>query len=276
MKIALSLFAAATLAAAADPTFEKASYDSPLPMHLEVGTYQSHVTNGYGYWRGVDAQLWYRGNKRFVPALIVDSQTRPQGTQQNYQAFSYANWTRNFYTTQAVSFAPQNNTPGVVNTAIFFPKYRVDAKAYYKLPASRQFVIDGGVTYFTYGGPVRGQIFNAGFIYYPKRMVIEGNLFVNRTQPGDLMSAAGSVSAQYGREGKYWVGAVVGGGNEAYRYVATRPVEVNLTGYSTQVFFRKWLTRNAGIYVALDDSTKIGYYSRIGVIARVFYDFGGM
>ena len=265
---------AAGAAIAADPSFEKPGYDSPLPMHLEVGTYQSHVTNGYGYWRGLDAQLWYRGNKFFVPALIVDSQTRPQGTQQNYQMFSYANWTRNFYTTQAISVAPQESAPGAVNAAIFFPKYRVDAKAYYKVTASRRLVLDGGVSYFTYGGPVSGQIFSAGAIYYANKMVLSGDFFVNRTQPGNLLSAAGSVSAQYGREGKYWFGATAGGGHEAYRYIATRPVEVNLNGYSTQVFFRKWLTRNAGIYVALDNSTKFNAYSRIGVTGRVFYEFG--
>ena len=36
-------------------TFERPGYESPLPVLLEVGTYHSGVTNGYGYWRGADA-----------------------------------------------------------------------------------------------------------------------------------------------------------------------------------------------------------------------------
>jgi len=271
-RLLLSVFIWVPFAAAQQPTFEKPAYETPLPMRLEVGTYHSYAGKNYGYWRGTDAELWIRYSKRFIPVLMIDSQTRPQGTQQNYGFFSYMNWTKSFYTTQGVSFAPQLSPFGTTQP-IYFPKQRYDVKAYYKLPSEPSLVLDAGITYLDYGGPIKGEIYSAGFIYYPKKMVVDGNLFVNHNQPGGMVTAAGSVSAQYGREGKYWVGATVSGGHEAYRYLATRPVDVNLNGYSTQVFFRRWLSRHTGFVLSFDQQTKFTAYSRIGVSGKMFFEF---
>ncbi len=262
----------ASLAAAQQPAFETPAYESPLPMRLEVGTYHSYAGKHYGYWRGADAELWIRYSKRFIPVLTIDSQTRPQGTQQNFGFFSYMNWTKSFYTTQGVTFAPQSSPFGVAQP-IYFPKQRYDLKAYYKLPAEPSLVLDTGITYLDYGGSIKGEIFSAGFIYYPKRMVVDGNLFVNHNRPGGMVSAAGSLSAQYGREGKYWIGATVSGGHEAYRYMAATPVDVNLNGFSTQVFFRKWMSRHTGFVLSLDQQTKFTAYSRIGMVGKLFFEF---
>jgi YaiO family outer membrane protein len=265
-------FTFAAFAAAQEPSFEQPAYETALPMRLEVGTNHSYAGKDYGYWRGADVQLWIRYSKRFIPVLTIDSQTRPQGTQQTFGFFSYMNWTKSFYTTQGVSFAPQLSPFGAVQP-IYFPKQRYDVKAYYKLPSKPSLVLDAGITYVDYGGPLKGEIFSTGFIYYPKKMVIDGNLFVNHNQPGGKVTAAGSLSAQYGREGKYWIGATVSGGHEAYRYFAAGPVDVNLNGYSTQVFFRKWMSRHTGFVLSLDQQTKFSAYSRIGVIAKMFFEF---
>ena len=134
-------------------------------------------------------------------------------------------------------------------------------------------MLDAGITYLDYGGIARGEIFSGGFIYYPKKMVIDGNLFINHNRPGGMVSAAGSVSAQYGREGKYWLGATLSGGHEAYRSIGVTPLDVNLNGYSAQVFFRKWITRHAGFVLSFDQQTKFSAYSRIGVVGKMFYEF---
>ncbi len=264
------LFAAA--ASAEDASFEKPAYEATLPMRLEVGTTQSYAGKNYGYWRGADAELWIRYSAKFIPVLTINTQTRPGGTQESYGFFSYMNWTKNFYTTQGLSFAPQLSAFGTPQP-IFFPKQRYDGKAYFKLPSEPKLVLDAGITYLDYGGTIKSEIFSAGFIYYPPKMVIDGNLFVNHNQPGGMVSAAGSVSAQYGREGKYWLGATVSGGHEAYRYFAAQPVDVNLNGYSASVFFRKWITRRTGFVLGLDHQTKFTAYSRIGATAKMFFEF---
>ena len=248
-------------------TFERPGYESPLPVLLELGTYHSGVSNGYGYWRGADATLWLRHNPRFTPVFMFNSQHRPGAAQQSFGFFSFANWSKNFYTTQGFSFAPERSGYSL------FPQQRYDVKGFYKASFNRQLVLAAGYSHYTFGGPFKGDIYNGGFIYYRPRMIIEGNYFLNRNQPGDKIGNAGSLAVQRGQEGRYWVGAVVGGGKEVYSYLATTPLEVNLNSVSTQVFFRKWLSRHYGYYVSLDHQTKFGAYSRIGMTGRMFFEF---
>src|SRR5271165_2919798 len=77
-----------------------------LPLRIEFGASGSDVDHGYGSWNTASTQIWYRGNRVFIPAFFMDSQTRPTGTQQNYAFFSYLNWTDSFYTTQSFSASP--------------------------------------------------------------------------------------------------------------------------------------------------------------------------
>lgn len=248
-------------------TFERPGYESPLPVLLEVGTYHSGVNNGYGYWRGADATLWLRNNPRFTPVFMFNSQTRPGVTQQNFGFFSFANWTKNFYTTQGFSYAPQTQGYSL------FPHTRVDGKAFYKTPFNRRLVVAAGYSHYSFSSLLKGDIYNAGFIYYPRKMIVEGNYFLNRNQPGNHLSSSASLAVQRGQEGRYWVGAVVGGGKEVYTYIATTPLEVNLDSVSTQIFFRKWLSRHYGYYVAFNHQTKFSAYSRTGVTGRMFFEF---
>jgi YaiO family outer membrane protein len=236
---------------------------------VELGGYENYVDNGYGNWRGADAQLWYRGNDFFIPAFFFESQTRPTGTQQNYAFFSYLNWTNSFYTTQSISGAPQEGG----TAAIYFPKLRYDIKANWKLPPSHNFVLGVGFTDFDLGAPGHGQIFNLGGLWYHKKLVVEGNFYVNRSQPAALYSSSGSLAAQYGQEGKYWFGGTVSGGNELYRYVGEIPFNVHFNGYSFQVFYRKWVTRHAGIVTTFSYQNQMTAFQRVGAVVNLFYDF---
>jgi len=249
-------------------TFERPSYESPLPVLVEIGTYHNAVSNGYGYWRGADATVWIRKNPRFTPVFQFNSQTRPGVTQQSFSFFSFANWSKNFYTTQGAGYAPQRNGISL------FASRRFDLKGFYKLPVlERRLLLTAGVSQFNFQGPVKGQIYNVGFLYYPKKMMVEGNYYINRNQPGNKIGNSASIAVQYGQEGKYWVGTVVGGGKEVYTYIAQSPLEVNLDSVSTQIFVRKWLSRHYGVFMAFDQQTKFGAFTRAGVIGRVFFEF---
>ena len=239
-----------------------------LPVRLELSGYGSHVTSGFGTWRGGGGQLWIRASRFFVPAFIVESQTRPQGTQQNYTLFSYLNWSKWFYTTQGISYAPQKGI-----ATIYFPKWRYDIKGHWKLPPGGSFVLGVGYTNFDYVEPGRGQIFNLGAIYYYKGLVLEWNGYLNENQPGDLWTGAGSFAMQYGSEGKYWFGVIVGGGREQYRTIGVAPGEIRLTSYSTSMFYRRWLSRHAGFLIGFDYQDKLNHYRRAGGSGGLFFEF---
>jgi YaiO family outer membrane protein len=239
-----------------------------LPFRLEVGGYGSHVNAGYGNWRGAQSTLWIRANPVFIPAVFFDSQTRPTGTQQNYGFISYLNWSKSFYTVQGFSAAPQSGS-----AAVYFPKRRYDIKANWKLPPARNLVLGAGYTRFDLGVQGHGQFFNAGALWYHRKLVVEGNAYLNRSQPGDFYSASGTVAVQYGQEGKSWIGGTAGGGRQLYQYVAQVPINVRFNGYSLQAFYRKWLSRHVGIAVTFDYQDLKGAYRRVGGASNLFFEF---
>ena len=269
----LSVLFAAFTAAQAPPPQPGASQAAapPSPFRLELGGYGSHVTGPYGNWDGAQALLWIRTNPIFIPAVFFDSQTRPQGTQQNYGFFSYLNWSKSFYTVQGFSDAPQGRDP----SAVFFPKWRYDIKANWKLPPSRRLVLGIGYTQFDLGlGHGHGQIFDLGTLWYHGKMVVEANGFVNRNQPGNLYSSSGSVAWQYGQEGKYWFGISGGGGRQLYQYAGQVPFNVRINGYDAHAFYRKWISRSAGVILAFDYQDLLSTYRRAGGQAGMFFEFG--
>jgi YaiO family outer membrane protein len=256
-----------------DPTTTAAAGDPgaggyPLsPIRVEFGGYSSHVNNGFGNWSGGQAQLWYR-SRFFTPAFTVDRQTRPQGTQWNYAFFSYLNWSKSFYTTQGYSWAPQKDP-----LSVYFPERRYDIRAYWKLPPEQKLVINAGYTRFDLGAPGHGQIISIGALYYHGKWVLDGDLFINRSQPGNLYSASGLFAVQYGQEGHHWLGITVGGGNELYQLVGQTPFDVRFTSYSLSTFYRHWLTKHTGFVFSADYVDKLDAYRRAGGSARLFFEF---
>jgi len=238
------------------------------PVRLELGAYGSRVDRDLGDWRGVQGQLRFGTSARFVPIFGFDSHTRPTGTQQNYSFLSYLNWSKSFYTVQGYSAAPQRN-----ERAIYFPLRRYDMKGFWKIPPGRNFVLGAGFTRFDFGGPGHGQIFNVGALYYHKKLVVEGNLFANRSQPGNLFSGSGSLAAQYGTEGKSWLGVTVGGGRELYRSIGLTPFDARFSSYSVSTFYRRWISRHFGFVTSFDYQDKLGAYRRLGLTSSLFVEF---
>ncbi len=239
-----------------------------LPGRVEVGGYYSWADHGYGDWRGLNAEVWLNRTSRFIPAFMVDSQTRPAGTQQNYAFMSYMNWTPSFYTVQSISGAPQNS-----DSAIYFPKIRYDIKFNYKLLPDRTLILGAGFTHFDFGVPGKGEIYNISTLYYRGRLVIEGDLFINQSRPGNLTSAAGSMSVQYGSEGGYWLGLTISGGRELYRVELVTPVDVRMTSFTADMFYRRWITRHWGYRLGVTLQDNLDAYRLGGVSARVFFEY---
>jgi YaiO family outer membrane protein len=273
-RILLTALAAAFAAGAQTPVDQppiqpgtQGSFEQ-LPVRVEFGASSSDVDHGLGPWNTIDTQIWFRGNHFFIPNFTVDSQTRPAGTQQNYAFFSYLNWTDSFYTTQGFSASAAHDP-----ATTYYPRFRYDIKAYYKLPPKKHFVIGAGYTHFNLGPTGHGDIVNIGSLYYHNKLVLEGNLFINRSQPGNLWSASGTVSAQYGREGHYWLGSTFGAGRELYEYVGQTPFQVEFPSYSLNIFYRKWFTRHVGAVISFDLLDNATAYRQIGGTGHLFFEF---
>jgi len=266
--------AAARFACGADPDPDASATDgapagsySLSPIRLELGGYSSHATSGLGTWSGGQTQLWYR-SRYFTPSFTVDRQTRPGGTQWNYAFFSYMNWSKSFYTIQGYSWAPQKDP-----NAVYFPQRRYDIRGYWKLPPEQKFLIGAGYTRFDLGAPGHGQIFSAGSLYYHGKWVLDGNLFINRSQPGDLYSASGLFTAQYGQEGRHWFGVTGGGGRELYQLVGQTPFEVHFMSYSLSTFYRHWLSKHTGVVVSGEYIDKLDAYRRARGSVHLFFEY---
>jgi YaiO family outer membrane protein len=204
------------------------------------------VNNGFGNWSGGQAQLWYR-SRYFTPSFTVERQTRPAGSQWNYSFFSYLNWTQSFYTIQGYSWAPQKDA-----ATTYFAKRRYDIRGYYRLRPNQKLLLGAGYTRYDLGAPGHGQIFTTGLLYYHNKWIFDGNLFINRGQPGDLYSASGLFAVQYGEEGHSWLSVNAGGGRELYRLIGQTPLEARFMSYSLGASYRRWLTPHTGFVISGD------------------------
>jgi len=239
------------------------------PYRLEFGGYTGHVNNGLGNWRGAEGQLWIRASKRIIPVLTFDTQSRPTGTQQNMGGLAIINWTRNFYTVQGATASTISAGAG----PRFFPAQRYDLRGYWKTPYDPNFLLSAGYTRVNYGGGVSADMPSLGFLMYKGKFVTEGVGYWVRNNPGSVNAGAVTLTSMYGREGKYWVGATVGGGREIYRVVFVNPNEIRLNSFSVYAFARKWITRHSGVIVFFDFQNRLDFYQRTGGGVRLFWEF---
>lgn len=235
---------------------------------VELGSYVSQASNGVGTWRGTQAQLWLTSMPRFTPILTFDRQTNPGGSRTNYSFLSYLNWTPTFYTVQGLSVAPETRP-----IAVGWPNFRYDVRTFWKLPANRNFVLSSGITKLDYGSTLRATVISVGGIYYRRKWIIESQVYVNQTRPGNLWSSSGMVTAMYGAKGKSWIGAVASGGRELYRNAAITPGELQFDGYTVGGIYRKWLSRNYGIVILPEYQEKLAAFRRFGITIRGFWEF---
>ena len=235
--------------------------------HLELGSFDNSVSNGFGHWWGGELRLGYKPSERMIVSGQLLSQRRPGETEQLVGVGMLLNWSKWFYTDTALSGG------GPDDPAAFFPRLRYDLTANLKVPAVPGLILTGGLTRLYLGTPNNGRVRRVGAIYYWRRFVLQGDVNFNNARPGNRKSTAGSGAIQYGREGRYWLGLAAGGGREAWQTLALTPQDVEFTGYSTNVFLRKWLAPDYGVAFLYGYSVKRAAYRIHGWQAKFFLDF---
>lgn len=243
-----------------------ASAEKKTPFHLELGTFQSSLSNGYGHWRGADMRLFYT-TPRATPILTISRQTQGQGSQSSFGLASYITFTDRYYAIAGVSLAPDRGT-------VLYPKTRLDAAILGSVAAVRGLVLSGGVTDI-YGTTARsgGTIYSAGSLYYRGRAISSAVLRLNRDRRSGDRSYSEQIGSQYGEQGRYWVGASFTHGTEAYQIGGVSPFDVRFEGVGASAFVQRWVTRRQGFAVRFDYEHKYTAFVRAGAAITYFVDF---
>ncbi|MGH9786090.1 MAG: YaiO family outer membrane beta-barrel protein [Terriglobia bacterium] len=264
--VAVFLFSPAASAQTGAPARETPD-SAPRRYHLELTSFDYNVSNGFGHWAGGGLSLSYKWNERLSTAGEIVAQRRPGETQPLLGGAARIEWSPWFYTDLALSGGGPNDP------AAFFPRVRYDWTANLKPPWAPGLILNGGFTQLFFGDPVRGHVFRSGAVYYWRRFVFQGTLFLNTSHPGDRKSKSANGAMQYGQEGRYWIGLIGGGGREAWQTLALTPQDAEFTSYSGSVFFRKWLSPAYGIHASYGYMVKRGAYRIHSTEFKFFFDF---
>jgi len=240
---------------------------APRRFRLELTSFENNVSNGLGNWAGGGLSLGYKWSDRLTTTAQFLAQRRPGEVQPLLATFTRIEWSPWFYTDLALSGG------GPDDPAAFFPRVRYDWTLNVKPPGLDGLILNGGFTQLFFGDPVRGHLVRAGAVYYWRRLVFQGTLFLNTSQPGNHKSKAGNGAVQYGQEGRYWLGFAAGGGREAWQTLALTPQDTEFSSYSASVFLRKWLSPIYGVATSYSYSLKRTAYRVHGVEFSFFVDF---
>ena len=234
-------------------------------FHAEVGTFYSALSRGYSTWRGFDARVLY-ASRRATPFIGVSTETRKEGTQQNYGVGSYITLNDRFYSIVGVSHAPYRG-------AVLFPKTRIDAALFGAVRSVPGLVLFGGATkvYGDKGGG--GQIFSIGSFLYHGHAIATGVVSLNRDRLSGADSHSQSLGIQYGSQGSYWIGGSISHGTEAYQVIAAAPFDARFEGAGAMLFGQKWFARNRGAVLRYEFEHKYTAYVRNAVALTYFVDF---
>lgn len=248
-------------AAAAPPAPAPAS-----PFYLELGKFHHSFSRGAGQRDGESMRLFYT-TPRATPILSISRQTDGNDDQFEIGLSSYVTLSERFYAIVGVSHAPDSGTE-------LFPKLRLDATLLGNVPRVRGLVLSAGITDI-YGAQddSGGTIYSIGSLYYRGRAISSGVVRFNRDRRSGAPSESFQIATQYGQQGRYWVGASLTHGTEAYQLGGAVPFDVRFEGTGASAFLQRWVTEKQGFAIRLEYEHKYGAYVRSGGAITYFVDF---
>jgi YaiO family outer membrane protein len=237
-------------------------------FYLELGGSYSILNGDNAPWKELSAKLGYSGLKKwFTPFVTFSSQDRGAGSQQNYGVYSYVTLSKRIWATPGISFAP-------VRSAVLYPQLRVGGTVFLgvfpRMPAL--FVSVGVSDIHMPGGTGGGEIFSIGAIHYGK-VILSGNVNINRDGTSGFISESGQAGFQYGRQGRFWIGGGASGGDAAYQIIGLVPLNVHFNSVGANVFYQCWLTRKFGVIIRYDYLDEINFFRKNGAYVGTFFEF---
>jgi YaiO family outer membrane protein len=245
---------------------QRAPAEHKKVFYVELGGSYTIVNNSSDRWKSGSVKIAYNGSKRFSPFFTVSSQTRDAGTQQAYGFGSYITINKRFYSMVGIGGAPDN---GVVLN----PLIRYGAALLGAVPKVPGLVASIGFSDLRYSTPGGGEIYSTGAIYYHRKLILSGNVNFNRDRLSGVVSESGQAGFMYGSQGKYWFGAGLNGGKEAYQAFAPIPFDVRFNNIGSSIFMQKWVTKSSGFIVRYEYMDKLTAFQLHGLSAALFFSF---
>jgi YaiO family outer membrane protein len=252
---ALSFVAVAL--AAAPVAAQQAAPHAPPVLSMDVGGFYHALDNGYSAWRGADLRLSLT-SPALSPFVSVSTQRRREGHQENFGLGSYVTIDRHFYAIAGVSAAPGG-------TAVLYPRLRADVALVSDTRVVPGLMIATGFTHLMGDRGSTGEILSVGPIWYRGPLILTGSVRLNHDGVGGANSGSGDVGAQYGAQGRYWIGGGIGTGREAYQLLSATPFDVRFTNVGGSLFYQRWITAKTAITTRFDYEHKLTAYRRRGV-----------
>ena len=219
-------------------------------------------------WDRVESRLWWGGASRVRPILGLTSERRAATWQTRGEIGAYSDWTPRFYTIE--SFAVAAHVPPAAQS---YPLLRADVVTVFKASPIAPVAATAGYGYMTFGNSRSAQLYSGGIMATTGVTITQVTMYVNRTQPGALMSVAGVASVQRGSEGTAWYGGSFGAGRELYRIDPAGTANADFTSVTVTGFARRWLSRSMGVHASAEYQRILNSYQRLSLGARLFVEF---
>jgi YaiO family outer membrane protein len=234
---------------------------------VEVGAAHDIATR-QADWDRVESRLFWRGAARVRPLLGLAAQRRASIWQTRGDIGAYSDWSSRFYTVETLAVAPRVALP-----AQSYPLFRADIVGIVKAAPAAPVAVTAGYGYMNFGNRRSAQLFSGGLMATTGATITQGTIYLNRTQPGALISVAAVASAQHGTEGVGWYGGSIGAGRELYRIDPAGLANADFTSVTIGGFARRWLTHSTGIHAFAEYQRILRSYQRVSLGARLFVDF---
>jgi YaiO family outer membrane protein len=244
---------------------------APSPIRaartLEVGAAHD-IASRQPDWDRVESRIWWGGASRVRPIIGVTSERRAGTWQTRGEIGAYSDWTPRFYTIESFAVAEH-----VSPAAQSYPLLRGDVVAVFKASPIAPVAATAGYGHMTFGDSRSAQLYSGGIMATTGVTITQVTMYVNRTQPGALLSVAGVASVQRGSEGTAWYGASFGAGRELYRIDPAGTANADFTSVTVAGFARRWFSRSTGVHATAEYQRILNSYQRLSLGARLFVEF---
>ncbi len=219
----------------------------------------------YGSWKTGGFTFFHKPKPDFTYFIGGYSFSRKEGEAALLWGGAYKDWTDWLYTYSSFSFGTKS---------VYIPKYRLDHEFNFKIGERRNLVPSLGLSYIKYHDVHKDLVIGLGFTYYQEGWNFTYRHFINRSEPGNVVSSSDLLSLGIGREKHHWTYLDFSFGKQAYlaTYLAN-PQEVRQNSLYVAIKHRHWITNDLGIFGDVSYFKLKGGYEKYGIGFGFFKEF---
>lgn len=228
-----------------------------------LGASHSALTSGYGTWNAAEARLVVeQGSNTWYGDVARREQFNDQGT-----AFGAG---------LSHVFNPDWYASGFISGSsggFFLPQRRIDLFLHRKWLDDRSLVTTVGIGHVdAKDGHRDNSLFLAATLYTQSKLVLEGGVRFNRSDPGQVDSTRPFLAVTWGEAKRQYLSARIESGREAYQLISPGAAISDFHSTLATVGWRRWITKDSGIQLT-GEYYENPNYRRRGIGLAFFRDF---